>query len=175
MNARRSSASNLGEFELGLYAHPAYLARRPAPNLVAELNEHAFVGFDVGAPYTRTLQLGGQPLTREQFTFRSDNDLAQLAAIRAGCGIGACHVALAQRSGLVRILPEMFAPTVEMWVAMHEDLRTTARYRTVFDALTTGLKAYLREPVDERSAPVTRRKRVTRKQSRAVQGRRPSP
>ncbi|WP_257459367.1 LysR family transcriptional regulator [Archangium lipolyticum] len=139
-------ARRVGAVELGLFAHPSYLARRPAPRSVAELEGHALVGFDRGAPYTRTLQLEGRPLTREQFTFRSDNDLAQLAAIRAGCGIGACHVPLAHRSELVRILPAAFAPTVEMWVAMHEDLRTTARYRTVFAALTAGLKDYLREP-----------------------------
>jgi len=34
---------------------------------------------------------------REAFTLRTDSDLAQLALIRAGAGIGACHLAIARR------------------------------------------------------------------------------
>ncbi|NUP09297.1 MAG: LysR family transcriptional regulator [Polyangiaceae bacterium] len=136
-------ASKVGAFELGLYAHSSYLDRRSAPRTPRELDGHAFVGFDVGAPYTRTLQLDGKALGRDSFTFRTDSDVGQFAAIRAGCGIGACHVPLATRAGLVRVLPKSFAPTVELWLAMHEDLRTTARCRTVFDALGVGLATYV--------------------------------
>jgi DNA-binding transcriptional LysR family regulator len=140
-------ATRVGAFRLGLFAHPSYLERRSAPGSVAALAGHALVGFDRGAPYTRTLRLEGRLLTREQFTFRSDSDVAQFAAIRAGCGIGACHVPLARRDGLVRVLPTAFSPAVELWVAMHEDLRSTARYRTVFDALTAGLRSYVQSGV----------------------------
>jgi DNA-binding transcriptional LysR family regulator len=139
-------ASRVGTFEVGLFATPAYLARRSAPRSAADLDAHAFVGFDAGAPYTRTLALNGKPLGREQFTLRTDSDLAQLAAIRAGCGIGACHVPLGRRAGLVRVLPQLFAPKVELWLAMHEDLRTTRRHRTVFTALHTGLEQYVGRP-----------------------------
>lgn len=138
--------SRVGEFDVGLFAHPDYLARRGTPRSSAELHGHAFVGFDAGAPYTRALQIDGRVLTREQFTLRTDFDLAQLAAIRAGCGIGGCHALLARRAGLVRVLPEAFARKVELWLAMHEDLRTTTRYRTVFDMLQAGLKRHLGAP-----------------------------
>ncbi|BCL77040.1 LysR family transcriptional regulator [Jeongeupia sp. HS-3] len=136
-------AQRVGEIEVGLFAHPAYLARRDAPVSVAGLFAHSLIGFDAGAAYTRTLQLDGQALTREQFSLRTDCDLAQLAMIRAGFGIGACHAALAQRSGLIRILPGHFQPRVPAWVVMHENLRSTARYRTVFDALVDGMRGYL--------------------------------
>ena len=136
-------AQRIGASELGLFAHPGYLAHQGTPTTLSELAEHAFVGFDVGAAYTDTLQLDGQRLTRERFSLRTDNDLAQFAAICSGCGVGACHAILAERAELVRILPALFAPKVDMWVAMHKDLRSTARYRTVFDALKVGLTAYL--------------------------------
>jgi len=42
----------------------------------------------------------------------------------------------------VRLLPE-FELDLETWVVCHEDLRSVARVRAVFDALVTGLQAYL--------------------------------
>ena len=136
-------AKRVGTFEVGLFADPTYLRGRPAPTTTRQLFEHALVGFDRGAPYTRTLQLDGQRLTREVFTLRSDNDLAQFAAIRAGCGIGACHVILAKRYGLTRVVPRSFAPAIEMWVVMHKDLRSSAHYKTAFDFLASELRTYL--------------------------------
>jgi DNA-binding transcriptional LysR family regulator len=136
-------ALRVGAFEVGLYAHPNYLARRPAPSTLDDLAGHAFVGFDVAANYTRTLAIGGELIPRERFSLRTDSDTAQLGAIRAGCGVGACHRPLAERHHLTRVLPELFAPEVDVWVAMHEDLKTTARYRTVFDSLAEGLRTYV--------------------------------
>ncbi|AGC43510.1 LysR family transcriptional regulator [Myxococcus stipitatus DSM 14675] len=139
-------ATRVGAVEAGLFAHPSYLARHPAPRTTAELLRHALVGFDEGAPYTRVLALEGRALTREDFSLRTDSDLAMLAAIRSGCGIGGCLAPLGLRSGLVRVLPRLFAPSAEVWVVMHEDLRATARCRTVFDALSVGLKDLLCGP-----------------------------
>ena len=69
--------------------------------------------------------------------------MAQLAAIRAGFGIGICQVGLAGNAGLVRVLAEAFALELPVWVVMHEDLRSSPRCRAVFDALVAGLAAQL--------------------------------
>jgi DNA-binding transcriptional LysR family regulator len=75
---------------------------------------------------------------------RSDSDVAQLALIRAGAGIGICQVALARRTpGLVRLLPDSFGALLETWVTMHEDLRDSPRCRVVFDALAAALEAHV--------------------------------
>lgn len=138
-------ARRIGEMDLGLFAAPAYLARRPAPRDVTDLfARHATVGFDTALSYTRTFQLEGAPVTRERFTFRTDSDAAQFAAIRAGCGIGVCHGPLARRDGLQPILPAVFAPKVGMWLCMHEDQKTVPQCRLVFDRLAEGLKAYIK-------------------------------
>jgi len=79
------------------------------------------------------------PLDRHGFAFRTDSNLAQLAAIRAGFGIGLCQSAVAQRDkALVRVLPAI-ALHLPIWIVMHEDLKTSVRFRTVFDALANGL------------------------------------
>jgi len=79
------------------------------------------------------------------FAFRSDSDIAQLAAIRAGLGVGVCQVPLGRRiPQLVHLLPEVFSLPLETWVVTHEDLRNVARFRAVFDALVDGLTRYIR-------------------------------
>ena len=78
------------------------------------------------------------------FSFRADSDIAQLRAIKAGFGIGICQVGLAkQDSDLVRLLPETFDIKLDVWLAMHENLRKTPRCRAVFDGLATGLADYV--------------------------------
>lgn len=135
-------AKRVGVSELGLFAHPDYLAAHAAPSSHAELYDHAIIGFDTTMPYTRTFAIEGTPVTRDRFAFRSDSDMAQLAAIRAACGIGVCHGSIAKRSGLQRVLSDIFRPTVEVWLAMHEDMRSVLRHRTVFDALDKGLATF---------------------------------
>jgi DNA-binding transcriptional LysR family regulator len=81
---------------------------------------------------------------RERFTLRTDSDVAQLALIRAGAGIGVCQMPLGARApALVRVLPDAFTFRLDTWVTMHEDLRASPRCRVAFDALVDGLAGYL--------------------------------
>lgn len=139
-------ARRVGSVALGLHAHRDYLAAHAAPKALADLAQHALIGFDTETPFLRTTRKTLLPAwTREAFSLRSDSDLAQLALIRAGCGIGVCQVALARRDrALVRVLPRQVAFGLDTWITLHEDLRHTPRCRAVFDALVAGLKAYLR-------------------------------
>jgi Transcriptional regulator len=137
-------AKRIGEVDLGLYASPGYLEHHPEPDNVTDfLNDHSIVSFDTPLPYTRTFQLEGKLITREQFSFRTDSDTGQFAAIRAGCGIGVCHGPLARREGLKRILPDVFQPEVGMWLCMHEDQKAVPQCRLVFDCLVDGLRNYI--------------------------------
>jgi DNA-binding transcriptional LysR family regulator len=84
-------------------------------------------------------------LRRDLFSLRSDSNLAQLALIRAGAGLGICQVPLARRDeALVRVLPKAVSLGMETWITMHEDLRHSPRCRVTFDALVDGLAAYIR-------------------------------
>jgi DNA-binding transcriptional LysR family regulator len=81
---------------------------------------------------------------REAFAIRTDSDLAQLALIRSGAGIGACQATIARRDdALVRILPKQFSLPLETWVTMHQDLRDSPRCRVTFDALVKGLQRHV--------------------------------
>jgi len=137
------AARQVGNIEVGLHARRDYLDRRGVPTSSADLRRHALVGFDHENAFIRSVRARGFPVERSMFTLRSDSDLAQLAAIRAGFGIGACQVGLARRSPeLVRVLEKSFSFKLEVWIVMHADLRTSARCRVVADALAKGLAAY---------------------------------
>jgi hypothetical protein len=56
-------------------------------------------------------------------------------------------VAIASREpGLVRLLGGVFGFDLDVWVAMHEDLRASRRMRLMFDHLAAGLAAVYPPP-----------------------------
>lgn len=140
----RLVARYVGAVEIGLYARDDYLARYGTPERAADLAGHALIGFDEETPFLRQAR---QDLpfvwSREVFSFRSDSDLAQLALIRSGAGIGACQTGIARRDEcLVRIWPQWASFQLGTWVVMHEGLRTSLGCRETFKALVAGLQAY---------------------------------
>jgi len=111
------------------------------PAALADVGGHDLIGFDAETPALRAMMAHLPGVDRSSFALRTDSNLAQLAAIRAGFGIGLCQVVIARRDpALVRVLDDIvFA--LPLWIAMHEDLKTSARYRLVFDALVEGMTA----------------------------------
>jgi DNA-binding transcriptional LysR family regulator len=136
-------ARRVGSIGLGLHASRAYLERHGVPSNAEELGRHALIGYDSMTPFVRQSLERLPPFGREYFAFRTDGDLAHLALIRAGAGIGFCQLPLARREpALEQVLAGEFALELDTWVAMHEDLRGSPRCRVTFDALAEGLLAY---------------------------------
>lgn len=134
-------AQRVGEVELGFYAHKEYLAARGEPKKLTDLAKHSLIGFDMETPFLRAAgaKLGGWK--REEFAYRCDSNLAQMALVRAGAGIGGYQVGLAARDeNLVRILKREMTMKMTTWVTMHSDLRHSTRCKTVFDELAGRLK-----------------------------------
>lgn len=137
-------ARRIGALALGLHAHQDYLGKRGTPHSFDELSRHALIGYDEETPYLRALRKQFPVWNRDNFALRTDSDLAQLAMIRAGAGIGVCQVALAARDpALVQVLPGRVALHLETWLTMHEDLRNHPRCKVTFDALLLGLQGYI--------------------------------
>ncbi|MCC4594519.1 LysR family transcriptional regulator [Xanthomonas campestris pv. phormiicola] len=137
-------ARRIGEVALGLYAHPDYLARHGTPHHLDELAQHSLIGFDVETPFLRAARAGLPLWRREAFALRADSDVAQLALIRAGCGIGFCQVALARRTPhLLPVLPQQVRVGLDTWITMHQDLRGSAACSAVFAALAEAMTAHV--------------------------------
>jgi DNA-binding transcriptional LysR family regulator len=136
-------ARRIGKTVLGLHATRQYLDAHGQPRQLADLEPHALIGFDRVPSVSRGLKRLPKQLARELFAFRCDSDLGQLAAIRAGFGIGVCQYGVAANPPLVPILTQEFRFELDVWVVMHEALRKTARTRLMFDHLVPSLTQYI--------------------------------
>lgn len=134
-------ARHLPPLRVGLHAHRRYIARKGMPAGLETLTGHDLIGYDRATPAIRTVLARFPMLERAGHALRTDSDLAQLAAIRAGFGIGICQMAIARRDpDLLPVLPEAFALDLPVWIVMHEDLKASARHRVVFDALVEAMR-----------------------------------
>lgn len=138
-------AKKVGDLHLGFHATPEYVAAHGVPKSLDELKAHTLIGFDRAYPeLVDELVIGalGERVTRDLFSYRTDNDVAQLAAIRAGVGIGVCQTQIARKSGLEPVAPELFGFSLPIWICMHETLRGSPRMRLMFDHLAKEFAAY---------------------------------
>lgn len=137
-------ASKVGEVTLGLYAHRDYLARRGTPRTASQFSKHDLIGYqDAAATVARLAEIGLQ-IDPAQVRICSENLLTLVAILRAGCGIGACDVWLANRHPeLRRVMPRVDVATWPVWIAAHDDLHRSRRFRLVFDYLSDRLRETL--------------------------------
>jgi DNA-binding transcriptional LysR family regulator len=141
---QRLIARRIGRIELGLHAHARYLERRGTPKSLADLEQHCLIGFDNPTEFIRHVLKAFAGFGRGPFTMSCDSDVAQLAMIRAGVGIGACQVPVARRDPeLVRLFPRQVNFAMETWITMHEDLRNVPACHAVFAALVRGMKQHV--------------------------------
>jgi DNA-binding transcriptional LysR family regulator len=139
-------ARRVGGIPIGLYASRSYLAARGVPATASDLAGHDFVGRDRARGLGGGLRVGDYVVSSQQFVFRCDSDVAQLAAVRAGVGIGVCQHGVARGDpDLVPVLPDVVRHTLDTWVVMHEDLRGSLRVRLLFEHLVEQLLGYARE------------------------------
>jgi DNA-binding transcriptional LysR family regulator len=125
-------ARRLGAMSMGLYASRAYLERRRAPRTIADLAEHDFVGFDASldalpqARWLRTL------VRAPRWVVRATTTTAQVAACAEGLGIALLASFIAPREPrLVPVLPSRAPAPRDAWLAVHEDMKRSARVRAV--------------------------------------------
>ena len=137
-------ARRIGSLSLGLHAKRSYLNKHGMPKDLDDLRSHALIGFDAEVPPARIMKSLPLKVTRDFFTLRCDNDLGQLAALRAGFGIGSCQHGIARRDpDLVPVLAEQLSFNFELWVVMHENLKKEKRMHLMFDHLVVGLSRFV--------------------------------
>lgn len=134
----------IGAVRMGFFARSDYLERHGRPKTSADLAGHQIIGFDKQLVYIRAVLKDRPELAALRFGVRSDSNLAQFAMIRAGAGIGICQIPMGRRhQELEQVLEHSLDFSLELYVVMHESLRTSPRCRVTFDALVAGLGAYV--------------------------------
>jgi len=129
----------IGAVPVTLFAHRDYVARHGLPATIADLAQHSLIGQEDHAR-----QVGSRFGFDLHFGLRCNDDLALLAALQAGYGIGYCQTPVgAQLAGVVPVLPDFVLAHIGIWMVMHEDLRATRRIRALFDHLADELARYV--------------------------------
>jgi len=136
-------AKRLGRVDVGMYAHQRYARAHGLPRSVPELAHHTLIGAAHDPAAARLALQKGLTLSPEMFQFRSDSDLAQLAAMRAGMGIAGCQVGIARRDpALLPVLPDALTFSMDMWLVTHGDQRQNQPVMQLFRYLSQALGAY---------------------------------
>jgi DNA-binding transcriptional LysR family regulator len=135
-------ARKLGIARIRPHAHPRYLQAHGTPRTLEAFRSHPIIGFDTAAS-TRALPQTPFEITRDLFAFRSDSDIAQYAALKAGFGVGFAQVGMAKRDGLVPLVVDGLEFEIGVWLVMHKDTKSSRRVRLLFEHLAGELKGYL--------------------------------
>jgi DNA-binding transcriptional LysR family regulator len=131
-------ARRAGTLGFAFYAAREYLRRRGRPD--PQLREHDVLGYDRALAATSEALGWADEFPAARVVFRSNGALSVLAATSAGLGVGLLPCFLAEREpGLVRALPQVRSR--EIWLAVHGDLRRSARTRVGLDFVAAVLSA----------------------------------
>ena len=135
-------ARKVGDMTIGAFADRAYLGRYGRPASFADLAAHRLVGYDRDDLILRAMRAMGLEGKRRDFAFRTDDQVAYWELVKAGAGIGFGPRYLASlTTSLEEVLPELSIPPLPMWLAAHQELRTSLRIRRVMDRLHEALSS----------------------------------
>jgi len=140
--AGRLTVSRLVDYDLGLYAAPAYLAAHPPIRSASDLRGHRFVSYIEDLLHFPELDFLNQLAPEGETALETSNIFAQFFATRAGGGLCVLPGFLAgAEEGLVRILSDEVKLTRCLWLVVHQDQAELARVRTVSRFLRESVEA----------------------------------
>jgi DNA-binding transcriptional LysR family regulator len=135
---------HLMTIEWHLYASPEYLKKNGVPQRAEDLDAHKLVLFGDYRPPVPDInwlaEVGRRPGNPRRASLEVNNAQAVVLAIRSGLGIGAVSDFLTHEvEDLVRVLPEMKSPKVDVFFVYPEELRNSKRVAVFRDFLLARL------------------------------------
>lgn len=129
----RYVVSRLTDFTYGLFASHAYLHKHGLILSRSELVGHEFVGYIDELLPSPQLHYLDDLAPQHRLRVSSSGMLAQLAAVRAGLGLGVLAHFLVEDDGLVVVLPAEAVWKRTFWLATHADWYRLRRVRAVWE------------------------------------------
>jgi DNA-binding transcriptional LysR family regulator len=140
--AGRLNVARLIDYDLGLYAAPAYLRDSADIASAEDLSRHRFVSYIGELLHFPELDFLQHVAPGGTTSVESSNLVAQLRATLAGAGLCILPAFIAgPEDGLVRVLPGEINLTRSLWLTVHQDLAELARVRAAV--------GFIREEVDK--------------------------
>lgn len=124
-----------------LYATPGYLASIGHPSTPDELARAGeFIAFDHEDVYIKGLSALGLSLTPASFPWISASQHVQWALATQGNGIAVMLASIGDPDPrVVRVLPDLRAIEVPLWLTTHREVHTSQRVRIAYDLLAHAL------------------------------------
>lgn len=139
-------AKKLFDIPLGAAAHRGYLGRMGIPRHPKDLLTHRLIGYDRDETILRGFARLGFSLTRDNFSVRTDDQVAYGQLVASGVGIGFVALyTLRQYPEVVQVLPELAIPALPCWLAVHREIRGSHVVRKVYEFLAEEIPRALRE------------------------------
>jgi DNA-binding transcriptional LysR family regulator len=137
-------AKRIAQVPISACAERGYLRRRGVPQRPEDLLRHDLIGGDREDDVTPGMVAAGFPAEALRFGLRTDDLMAQWAAVRAGLGVGfAADYVIRSAPEVQPVLPQLKLPRYPIWLTVHRELRTSARIRAVYEGLAEGVPAFL--------------------------------
>lgn len=137
-------ARRVGAIPVGFFAHRSWLAAHGAPaSLDALLAGPNLIGQDRRRTLVDALGIDQTRFSRS-LVLATDSDVAQIAAVRAGLGVGVMQAPLAKRDPALRRVLSKLDHKMEVWLVTHPDLRSSTLVQSAMAALYAELKGYVR-------------------------------
>lgn len=135
-------ARKIGDSIWAVYASRGYLDKHGQPREIAELGQHALIGFDRSMANHRAMQWLAEVAADARFAVRSDSVLGVMNAAKAGLGLAPLPCALGNAElDLVRVLGPI-AELTRIWrILTRADLRRTPRVAAFFDFVVAEMDA----------------------------------
>lgn len=132
---------HIGDLSLSVFASHCYVAQRGRPQSPEDILTYDFVGYDADTRIIDGFRQAGLPVDRDFFKVRCDDNIANWALVRAGCGIGFAQREVGLRDpDVVEIDIGFPIPPLPIWLTAHQVMRQSPRIRRVWDLLVDGLK-----------------------------------
>ncbi|HET9554545.1 MAG TPA: LysR family transcriptional regulator [Anaeromyxobacteraceae bacterium] len=118
----------IGTERYGLYAAPAYLARKGTPRTARDLAAHDLVLYDREFDRLASQAWLRQVAGGARVAVRAGNTTTLHAACAGGAGVALLTSAVVRGDArFVPVLPRLETPSNEVWAVTHGDLRSSAR------------------------------------------------
>lgn len=126
-----------GRLGSSIYGAAPYLRNAPASD---RLGDHAWVGFDDSLAHLSQAQWMEQQVPAGRVVYRVDSLAGMAQAVLHGAGLGLLLDVLAEpHAALERIGPSIASLDTDVWILMHPDLRSTARFKAMNEFLYARL------------------------------------
>ena len=137
----RYISARLTDFTYGLFASKDYLKQHGPIRTIPQLGEHNLVGYIDEMLLSQQLHYLDEILPAFRLRIASSGMLAQVAAIRAGLGVGVLAHYLARGTGLVPLLPREVVWKRTFWLVTHADWYRLRRIRAIWDFIRATVEA----------------------------------